>query len=163
MLLVPDAARRHRWRSPVSASVRASCRSGTRPGLPSGCRRAATGWRRIFRAAEATADCSRLRLRSVSLRALSPAPSPSACATLETPDECGSCATSRSPSRRSPGRAIGSTRRQRIWDPRNSPPPCARVADRHRRQYREWVGEELLTANFPPFTRSGARAPRRRA
>ena len=29
-------------------------------------------------------------------------------------------------------------------------------------QYREWVGEELLAANFPRFTRSAARAPRRR-
>ncbi len=74
---------------------------------------------------------------------------PERLATLEPPQNADLRVRQRSRARRSAGRAIGSTRPPVTWVPRNSPRWYAHVAARHEAHYREWVGEELLEANFP--------------
>ena len=145
------------------ASGRARCRSGMPPGSPSGLPPRRYRLAQSFGAAEATADRARFRLRSVSLRALSCRPSRARarCSSLRRTRTCGFVALGERGAHA--GARLGSIRRPPIWAPRSSQRPRARWPSATGRRYREWVGDELLTGNFPAIHavgRASAQAPR---
>ena len=106
-----------------------------------------------------------LRLRRLSFRPLSCGEE--RCRDASRRRRTPMCGMSRLRRNRCAWRATGSTRRRRTWVLRSLRPRPSRLAERHQAGYREWVGEELLAANFPAIhavgRASGARAPAGRA
>jgi hypothetical protein len=163
VVLVPDFAARDAAAGAAWASGTASCRCGMRRALPSGCRRAAFIWRSRSAATRPRSCASASLTVPIASSAIVPAKGERA-ASVEPPPNADARFV-RSPRRRCTWRAIGSIRRPR-FGARRTRGRGARLAERHRAVYQEWVGEELLAANFPAIHavgRASARAAPGRA
>ena len=164
VLLVPDRARRRhaRGRGSGQAPGRALALARRRD-CPSGCRRAVIGWRRTSAPPRPRSSVSGSPTERIASSAIGAAEA-RAPRDARAAGECRSRRTSRSPARRSPGRAIGSTRR-----PATSGPPKLAAAARDARRAPSgaaiangWA-RSCSRRTFPPSTRSAGRAPSRRA
>ena len=139
-------------------------RSGTPRVSPSGCRRAASSGASLRRRDATQTRASVSPTERTASSAIVPGQGRSARAALERSAECGSGLRRARRPRRSRWRATGSIPRPPTWAPPELA-AAARAAGRAPRRavIGEWVGEELLTGNFPAIHavgRASAQAPR---
>ena len=164
VVLVPDrpAAVMHGGRGPGQAPGEL-CRSGMPPGLAERLPPRQLPPGAGLRGGRGHADRARLRLRSLSLRALPPEPSAERAAVLELPGNADVRYVSagergaRAGARLDQHAGVGS----RAGRARGGGARRSRSASGAR--FREWVGEELLADNFPAIHavgRASAEAPR---